>query len=131
MARYRAGIDLALPLFDTYGCLEKFARRPGDRAARMAYWRLRKRARNELLYDALARVHRSAPARALIGLRSGISLDELSAYMLAEDDEPAGRYDLNALDDAGRARLFADLCRIHGVAIDRSDSMSASESVGR
>lgn len=129
MAGYRVGIDLALPAFDTYRCLEKFARNPRSRSARAAYRRLWVRTRDCLLYDALSHVRSFDIARALLGIRTGISREELSAHLFPDSLKPEtsiGAKDLSTLDEAGRRALFEELCRRHGIRIDHSDSISES-----
>ena len=126
MARYRAGLNLALPVFDTCGCLARFARNPNSSAALLSYHCLRRRAERELLYGALSVGGSLSRARLLLCLRTGISEDEIAKHLLPyEGDEqsvrPAPKIDATNVDE-----IYAQLCRQFGYALDLSDSMSAS-----
>ena len=135
MAGYRAGIDLALPAYDTYRCLEKFARRPNDIAVRLAYYRLRTRVQDTLLFEALAASRYVDAARTLLSLRTGISEKELASHIIpySDDAQPDGNIvssidEVAAMDEAGRRRVYEELCRRHGVHIDREVSMTEDNS---
>ena len=127
MAGYRAGLTLALPAFDTYGCLEAYARKPRSTAAREAFFRLRRRAERELLYDALVHAKSLDGARALIGVRTGIGDDELAEHLVPRDGarETGDVPDLSKLSDDEASDLYRKLCESFGDPVDLDDSTSA------
>jgi hypothetical protein len=128
LAGYRAGLSLALPAFDTFGCLEKYARNPRNAACRLSYRALRVRARNELVYDALARTSSKTLARLLLSLRLGCTVDSVADAVIPYGEDEAREEDTPALFGSAD-ELYKRLCKKYGVGVDLSDSLSASESV--
>ena len=129
MAGYRVGIDLALPAFDTYHCLERLARYPNDRQTRLAHRQLVRRAEQELLSAAAVGRHSIEAVRAALSLRTGISTQELADNMLpdTEDGQTMPDVQLDKLTAAEWVDVYKSLCEAFGDPVDLSSSVDGTE----
>ena len=113
MAGYRASLTLALPEFDTYNAIPRYARHPDDPLAAASFMLLVERARRHLVWSAHDLLMAGAPFEAVMQMRLGQfqAKDAGSKQQVTVED-------MAEATDAERMDLYMKAVKAAGLDID-------------
>ena len=125
MEGYRASLILALPEFDTYGMLPRFARNPYDMLSMAGFILLKERALRGIDWSLHSMLQYPVDAVKLLAYRLGSRLDStFKPASAARTNEPKPATSLADMSESQIKELYYNALKLAGVSVDPAASMN-------